>query len=204
MKVSSTFNRFSRVRARSGYSGSEAARQVLNANGLYDVSIETTRGHLSDHYDPRKKVLRLSPDVYNGNSLAAVGVACHEVGHAIQHARAYFPLEIRSFIFPVAQFGSIAAWPLFFLGFLFGFSGLMNLGIIVFSVAALFQIATLPVELDASRRAIAALTTNGIIGTDEVPGARSVLNAAALTYVAAVLMAVMQLVRLLVLRDMRE
>jgi Zn-dependent membrane protease YugP len=204
MRVSTTFNEYSRVAARSGYSGKDAARQVLDVHGLQTVAIEQISGNLTDHYDPRSRVLRLSPNVYQGNSLAAVGVACHEAGHAVQHAHNYFPLEIRSLIFPVAQFGSFAAWPLFFLGFLFGFAGLMNLGIIVFSLATLFQIATLPVELDASHRAIAALTENGIIASDEVPGTRKVLNAAALTYVAAALMAIMQLVRLLVLRNMRD
>ncbi len=204
MKVSSTFNEYARVRARSGYNGKEAARKVLDANGLYDVAIERIKGRLSDHYDPRSKVLRLSSEVYGGSSLASLGVACHEAGHAIQHARGYVPLEMRSFIFPVAQFGSFAAWPLFFMGFFFGFPALMDIGIIVFTIAALFQIATLPVEFDASNRAIAALRTNGIVMQDEAPAARKVLNAAGLTYVAAALMAVMQLVRLLILRDARD
>lgn len=204
MKVSSIFNEYACVRARSGYTGKEAARKVLDINGLYDVVIEQISGRLSDHYDPRSKVLRLSSSVYGGSSLASLGVACHEAGHAIQHARGYMPLEIRTFIFPVAQFGSFAAWPLFFMGFFFGFPALMDMGIIVFTIAALFQVATLPVEFDASNRAIVALTTNGIVMQDEVSAVRKVLNAAGLTYVAATLMAVMQLVRLLVLRDSRD
>ena len=141
MKVSSTFAQFARVPTRSRYTGEQAARHVLNAEGLHHVAIEQIPGRLSDHYDPRGQVWSLSPEVYNGDSLAAVGVACHEVGHAIQHAHSYFPLQIRQFIFPVAQFGSFAAWPLFFLGFLFSSFSLMDLGIAVFTVAALFQIA---------------------------------------------------------------
>jgi uncharacterized protein len=203
-KVSSTFNEYSKVRSANGYSGAQAARLILDANGLGDVAIEQTRGSLSDHYDPRSRTLRLSDSVYGSASLAALGVAAHEAGHALQHARGYFPLEIRSFIFPVAQFGSYAAWPLFFLGFLFALPALMDVGILVFTVAALFQFATLPVELNASNRAIAALTTNGIVSEHEVTSARKVLHAAALTYVAAVLMAVVQLVRLLILRGSRN
>lgn len=203
-KVRSTFDEYSKVRSANGYSGAQTARLVLDANGLDDVTIEQVGGSLSDHYDPRSRTLRLSESVYGSASLAALGVAAHEAGHAIQHARGYFPLEIRSFIFPVAQFGSYAAWPLFFLGFLFTLPALMDIGILVFTVAALFQFATLPVELNASDRAIAALTTTGIVSESEVTGARKVLQAAALTYVAAVLMAVVQLVRLLILRGSRN
>ena len=203
-KVKSTFNTYDDVRSMNGYTGESAARTVLDANGLDDVVIERVQGSLTDHYDPRSRTLRLSEDVYSSRSLSALGVACHEAGHALQHARGYFPLEIRSFIFPVARFGSFAAWPLFFLGFLFAAPALMDLGIIVFTFAALFQFATLPVELNASNRAIAALRTNGIISEQEIDGSRKVLNAAALTYVAAVLMAVMQLVRLLILRGARD
>lgn len=204
LKVKTTFNEYARVRAQSGYTGYDAAKAILEANGIYDVSITQSRGHLSDHYDPEKKVLRLSENVSQGTSLAALGVAAHEAGHAMQHAQGYFPLHIRSFVYPVAHFGSFAAWPLFFMGFLFGFPLLMNLGILVFAAAALFQIATLPVEIDASRRAIVALTSRGIVLPQEKEGARRVLDAAALTYVAALIMAVMQLMRLIVLRGMRD
>jgi Zn-dependent membrane protease YugP len=203
-KVSSTFRQFSKVRTMSGFTGYQAARNVLDANGLSDIQIERVKGSLTDHYDPRTRTLRLSEGVYSAPSLAAVGVAAHEAGHALQHAHGYTPLAFRSFIFPVAQFGSFAAWPLFFIGFLFVIPSFMTLGIIVFTFAALFQFATLPVELDASRRAIAALEGNGIVSANEVDGARKVLNAAALTYVAAVLMSVMQLIRLLVLRNSRD
>jgi len=204
MKVKATFREFSHSTTSTGMSGNRAARTVLDANGLQDVAIEEIRGELTDHFDPRANVLRLSEPVYAGRSLAAVGVACHEAGHALQHAHRYAPLALRSAIIPVAQFGSIAAWPLFLMGFFFQFPALMDIGIMIFSAAALFQIITLPVELDASRRAIAALITHGIITAPEVPAARKVLNAAALTYLAGVVMALMQLVRLLILRSSRD
>lgn len=203
-RVSSTFRRYADVRSARGMTAQETARSILDSNGLQDVAIEPVRGTLTDHYDPRTRVLRLSDSVYASSSIAALGVAAHEVGHAVQHAQHYGPLALRNGILPVAQFGSFAAWPLFFMGFFFQFPLLMDLGIFVFILAALFQVVTLPVELDASRRAITALTTNGILVADEVEPARKVLKAAALTYVAAVLMAVIQLVRLLVLRSSRD
>ncbi|MBO8125970.1 MAG: zinc metallopeptidase [Firmicutes bacterium] len=206
-KVSSTFQRYLRVSSRKGYTGAEVARELLRANGVYDVSVEMIRGHLTDHYDPRHKVIRLSPEVYNGTSLASVGVAAHETGHALQHHHEYFPLQLRNSLVPVANFGSNLAFPLFFIGFLFqsqfGLT-LMNLGILLFSAALLFQVLTLPVELNASNRAIAMLSAQGIIARDEEGGARKVLSAAAWTYVAAVAMAALQLIRLLVLRGYRD
>lgn len=204
-KVNSTFQRYLRVPASSGVSGAQAARLLLDRNNLHHVPVEITRHHLGDHYDPRQKVLRLSPEVYHGRSLAALGVAAHETGHALQHAQAYIPLNIRNAIFPVASFGSSLAFPLFFVGLIFQTGFLMDLGILLFTAAVLFQVITLPVELNASSRALYMLENAGFLsrGT-EVQGARKVLSAAALTYLAATAMAVMQLLRLLVLRGSRD
>ncbi len=202
-KVKSTYHRYLQVPAGRGLTGAEASRRLLDAAGLQSVGIELTPGTLSDHYDPRKRALFLSHDNFHGRSVAALGVACHEAGHAIQHAQAYAPLQMRQAIWPVAGFGSWAAWPLFFLGFLFNTPALMDIGILVFLVAAFFTIITLPVEFDASSRAIRLLAQHGIVTRDEQGGARAVLNAAALTYVAAALMSVVQLVRMLILRDRR-
>jgi Zn-dependent membrane protease YugP len=202
-RVRSTYQKYMRVPSRRGLTGAEAARSLLDAAGLSRVPVEITPGTLTDHYDPRKKVLRLSDENYHSHSVAALGVACHEAGHALQHAQAYAPLAMRQLIWPVAGFGSWLAWPLFFLGFLFNYPGLMNIGIVVFMVAAFFTIITLPVEFDASNRAIKLLAQHGIVTREEVQGARQVLNAAALTYVASALMAVVQLIRMLILRDRR-
>jgi Zn-dependent membrane protease YugP len=202
-KVRSTYARYLRVPSRRGVTGAQAARLVLDAGGLRGVDIERVGGTLSDHYDPRRRVLRLCEENYHGHSVAALGVACHEAGHALQHAANYLPLTLRQAIWPVAGFGSWAAWPLFFAGFLFNHPLLMDIGILVFLVAAFFAIVTLPVEFDASRRALQLLTRHGIVTREELGGARAVLRAAALTYVAAALMAVVQLVRMLVLRDRR-
>ena len=207
MKVQSTFNHYSRVRASSGMTGAQVARALLDKNNLTDVVVEFTPGRLTDHYDPRTKRLRLSPENYHGTSLAALGVAAHETGHAIQHAREYIPLNIRNAIFPVASFGSSLAFPLFIMGFLFGRGGtfLMDLGILLFTFAVLFQVVTLPVEFNASGRALRMLESEGyLLRGGEVAGARKVLNAAALTYLAATAMAVLQLFRLILLRGYRS
>ncbi|NLU11135.1 MAG: zinc metallopeptidase [Tepidanaerobacter acetatoxydans] len=198
-KVTSTFERYLRVPAKSGMTGADVAREILRQSGIYDVSIQIQGGRLSDYYDPRRKVLKLSSDVYNGRSLAALGVAAHECGHAIQHDVGYAPLAIRNAIVPAAGIGSQMAFPLFFLGLLFRADSLMLVGILLFSLAVLFQIITLPVEYNASNRAVAILESGGFIDRSEVGPVKAVLGAAALTYVAATLTAVMQLLRLLVL-----
>ncbi len=204
-KVSSAFNRYSRVRSQRGVTGAEAARGILNEAGLQDVAIERTSGRgLSDHYDPRQRVLRLSPDVYDRPSLAALGVAAHEAGHAVQHNVGYAPLRLRNSILPVAQIGSQGAFILFLLGLFINALPLMDLGIILFAAAVVFQIVTLPVEYNASNRAIALLQSGGYITESEVGPTRAVLSAAGLTYLAATLMAVLQLVRLLALRSERR
>lgn len=204
-KISSSFKRYSKVRSRKGMSGAQVARAILQSKGLYDVRIEPIGGRLSDHYDPRTRVLRLSEDVYQGNSLASVAVAAHETGHALQHASGYFPLQMRSTFVPVANFGSSLGPILILVGFFmssFGF--LLQIGILLFSFAVLFQIITLPVEFNASNKAMALLQEGGILEADEVRGARSVLNAAALTYVAAALAAVLQLARFIILAQGRN
>ena len=206
-KVQSTFQRYSRLRASSGMTGAQVARALLDKNNLYDVSVEIVPGHLTDHYDPRTKKLRLSPEVYHGTSLAALGVAAHETGHAAQHAQEYIPLNLRNALFPVASFGSNLAFPLFFIGLLFGRGGtwLMDLGILLFLFAVLFQVITLPVEFNASKRALGMLESEGyLLRGQEVAGARKVLSAAALTYLAATAMAVLQLFRLLLIRGYRD
>lgn len=197
IKVSTTFERYLRVPSRSGLTGADVARRLLSLSGINDVQVEVQGGKLSDFYDPRRKVLKLSSDVYHGRSLAALGVAAHECGHAMQHDEGYVPLAIRNIIVPVAGFGSQMAFPLFFLGLIFRADFLMTLGILLFTAAVIFQLITLPVEYNASSRAIAALEGNEFIGRDEVAPVRKVLSAAALTYVAATLMAIMQLLRLL-------
>lgn len=203
-RVTSTFNKYLRVMNSYGYTGYEVARRLLDANGLYDVPVERISGRLSDHYDPRKRVLRLSPDVYNSNSLASVGVAAHECGHAIQHLEGYTPLVIRNTIAPVASIGSQASWIFIIAGFIFGLGDLVDIGILLFSAAVAFQIITLPVEFNASRRAVALLEGYGLVPPNEIEPARQVLKAAALTYVAATFAAVMQLARLLVIRGRRD
>jgi Zn-dependent membrane protease YugP len=198
-KVQSTFAKYLNVRSSKGYTGAQVARRLLDSHGLQDVTVEMIQGRLSDHYDPRKKALRLSQDVYSSSSLAAIGVAAHETGHALQHDLGYLPLAVRNSIVPIASIGSQAAFPLFFLGLIIRSESLLYLGIFAFAAAVLFQVVTLPVEFNASSRAIAALEDGGFIESREVEPTRQVLSAAALTYVAATLMAVMQLLRLLVL-----
>lgn len=203
-RVKSAFERNAGVWARSGVSGARVARQLLDEAGLDDVPVERTPHHLGDHYDPRKRVVRLSAPVHDHSSLAALGVAAHEVGHAIQHGTGYAPLHIRNSIIPVAQFGSTLAWPLFFVGLLTNAGALMDIGIILFTGAVLFQLVTLPVEFNASSRAVALLEAGNYLNRDEVGRAKEVLNAAALTYVAALAMAVAQLLRLMLLRGRRR
>ncbi|MHB1392049.1 MAG: zinc metallopeptidase [Clostridia bacterium] len=203
-KVKSTFNKYLRVRNSYGHTGFDVARRILDANGLQDVPVELVGGSLSDHYDPRKRVLRLSQDVYNSNSLASVGVAAHECGHAIQHLEGYAPLIVRNAIAPVASIGSQASWLFIIGGFIFGLGGLIDIGILLFSAAVAFQVITLPVEFNASSRAIVLLESNGLVPSNEIGPAREVLKAAALTYVAATFAAIMQLVRLFVLRGRRD
>jgi len=203
-KVHSTFAHYSRVPARAMRTGAQVARELLDHAGLRDVPVELIRGTLSDHYDPRARVMRLSPEVYHGTSIAALAVAAHETGHALQHAGNYVPLSLRNGLFPVANIGSQMAFPLFFLGLIFAAEPLMTLGIWLFLAALAFQVITLPVEYDASGRALRLLAAGGYLGNDEVPKAKAVLNAAALTYVAAVAVAVMHLLRLLILRNSRD
>lgn len=201
-KVKSTFNKYNRVRSMSGMTGAQAAERILNSAGIYDVSIQHISGNLTDHYDPRNKVLSLSDSTYGSASVAAVGVAAHECGHAIQHQTGYAPLNIRSAIVPVANFGSTIAWPLIIIGLFFNSntgSFFINLGIICFSLAVLFQLITLPVEFNASNRAVKILESTGILGQEELKGTRKVLGAAALTYVAGAASAILQLLRLIIL-----
>ncbi|MDM0496100.1 zinc metallopeptidase [Clostridium perfringens] len=200
-KVSSTFNKYSTVRNINGYTGAQVARILLNDAGLQEVEIQQVPGRLSDHYDPRAKVLRLSSDVYGSTSVASIGVAAHEVGHAIQDKESYSALVFRNAIVPVVNFSSSLSWILFFIGILFSYSTLVTIGIILFSVVVLFQLVTLPVEFNASSRALKILEARGILYDKEVDGARKVLSAAALTYVAATLMAVLQLVRLIAISN---
>jgi Zn-dependent membrane protease YugP len=203
-KVQSAFRKYSQVESSRGLTGSDVARRLLNRYRVDDVAVEPTEGSLTDHYDPTKKVIRLSPEVYNSTSIAALGIAAHETGHAMQHAKGYKPLAWRTGIFPIANLGSQLAFPLFFLGFFFGGRPLMDAGIILFSLAVFFQLLTLPVEFNASKRAVSMLHENAIIGQGEVAATQSVLSAAALTYVAATAMAALQLVRLLLLRGNRN
>lgn len=203
-KVSSTFDKYTKVNSINGYSGSQVARMLLDTNGLSDVPVELTEGKLSDHYDPRQRVMRLSKDVFYGTSVASLGVAAHETGHAIQHKERYTPLILRNSIVPIVNFGSNLSWVLFFMGFIFGISGLLHLGILLFTTVVIFQIITLPVEFNASKRAIASLGSNNILYNDELSYAKKVLDAAALTYVAATLMAIAQLLRLVILSNSRD
>lgn len=203
-KVSSTFNKYSRYTSRNGYTGSKVARMLLDASGLYDVPVEIIPGKLSDHYDPGARVMRLSEEVYYGNSVASIGVAAHETGHAIQHKERYFPLVLRTSIVPIANFGSNASWILFILGFMFGIKGFVSLGILLFTVVVAFQIVTLPVEFNASSRALKILDRKTILYSDEIEGARKVLRAAAMTYVAAALTSIANLLRLIYISRDRD
>lgn len=198
-RVKSAFNKYSKVRTARGVTGAEVARTLLDTQGLYDVQIEEVKGRLSDHYDPRQKVLRLSPEVYRTPSVAAAGIAAHEMGHAMQHGKGYIPLKLRSAFLPAAQFGSTLAPWLFIIGLLLRFTTLAWVGLILFGAAVIFTLITLPVEFDASKRAKRLLVSNGILIGDEINGVNKVLDAAALTYVAAAVAAVGQFLYYLLL-----
>lgn len=196
VKVNTTFNKYSRVRTRRGITGADAARAVLEANGVGGVRIERVSGNLTDHYDPRTNVIRLSDSVYDADTVAAVGVAAHEAGHAVQYAQQYVPIKLRAAIIPVTQIGSSLAMPMIFIGMFVNAFSLIKLGLIFFFMSVLFQLLTLPVEINASNRAIDAIAATQILGEDELPGAQKTLTAAALTYVAALMVALAQFLRL--------
>ena len=200
-RVKSTFRKYSGVRSMTNMTGAQAAQRILNNAGIYDVRVSHVAGSLTDHYNPGNKTLNLSDSVYGSASVAAIGVAAHECGHAIQHQQGYAPLHFRSALVPVANFGSAAAWPLIILGIIFGGAGslLCRVGIIFFSAAVLFQLVTLPVEFNASRRAVRIVGDIGILSEQELPYTKKVLKAAALTYVAGAAAAILQLLRLLIL-----
>ena len=200
MFVKSTYARYSRVSSHSGLTGAMAAERILHRSGIYDVTIERVSGNLTDHYDSRNKVLRLSDNVYGNSSVAAIGVAAHECGHAIQDQNAYGPLRLRAMLVPVANFGATLSWPIIIAGVLMGNSQtLITIGILLFSAAVLFQLVTLPVEFNASRRALAQLSSTGMMYPEEVKKTGKVLTAAALTYVAAAAASILQLLRLIIL-----
>ncbi len=200
-KVKSAFNKWSRVPTSQGITGAAMAKMILEKYGLYKIPVKETEGELTDNYNPVNKTLNLSESVYSSDSVAAVGIAAHEAGHAIQHNKGYFPLAVRNAIYPVANIGSTLAFPLFFIGLIFGYNKfLMDLGIWLFIGFTAFTVITLPVEFDASRRAVVLLKNSGYFTTEEIAGVKEVLNAAALTYVAAVLSALVNLIRLLLIR----
>lgn len=206
-RVKGTFNKYSQLRSMSGMNGAQVAQRVLQAAGIYDVQVRHVSGSLTDHYDPRTKTVNLSDPVYNATSVAALGVAAHECGHAIQYAKSYAPLSIRSALVPIANFGSMLAWPVILIGLLFNTrsSGLIiDIGILLFSAAVLFQLVTLPVEFDASRRALVMLRTQGILADDELRYTRRVLKSAALTYVASAAAAILQLLRIILITNGRR
>ena len=206
-RVKGTFNKYSQLRSMSGMNGAQVAQRVLQAAGIYDVQVRHVSGSLTDHYDPRTKTVNLSDPVYNATSVAALGVAAHECGHAIQHAKSYAPLSIRSALVPIANFGSMLAWPVILIGLLFNTrsSGLIiDIGILLFSAAVLFQLVTLPVEFDASRRALVMLRTQGILADDELRYTRRVLKSAALTYVASAAAAILKLLRIILITNGRR
>ena len=200
-RVNSTFRKYSRVRSMTGMTGAEAARRLLNSQGIYDVSVEAIPGQLTDHYDPRTRTLRLSEPVYQSSSVSAIGVAAHECGHAIQDNAGYMPLKLRGAFVPVVNLGSRLSWPLILIGLIIGGMGstIVNIGIWMFVLVVLFQLITLPVELNASRRAVVLLDQTGILRGEEVGQTRKVLGAAALTYVAAAAASILQLLRLVIL-----
>ena len=196
-KVKSTYNKFSKVENSRRITGAYAAQAILTYYGITDVRIEQTSGSLTDHYDPKSKVIRLSEGVYNSTSIAAVGIACHEAGHAAQHAEEYKPIKIRNMLIPVCNIGSTLGIPLALLGYFFGFEPLVAIGLLLYSAIALFQLVTLPVEFDASKRAIAVIGDRRLLADDEVDSAKKVLFAAAMTYVASLVVALANLLRLI-------
>ena len=204
MRVQSAYSKYSKRHAACRLTGAEVAERMLHDEGIYDVAIEVVRGNLTDHYDPSTRTLRLSQGGANSTSLAALGVAAHETGHALQHRDAYAPLVLRTAVVPTVNIGSNLSWPLVLLGMVFSWEPLINIGILLFSLTVIFTLITLPVEFNASRRAMTALEAGGFMTQEELPGAKSVLNAAAMTYVAAALTAILQLLRLLVLTGGRR
>lgn len=204
IKVNSSFNRYSRIRNLRGMTGADAAARLLQCNGISDVKIKSIPGNLTDHYNPRTKEICLSQKVYSSASIAAVGIACHEAGHACQHAQGYFPLKIRNFVIPLTNFGSTLGIPLALLGIFFSFEPLIYAGIILYSAVAVFQVITLPVEFNASSRALSVIRENALLTNEEYSGAKRVLTAAALTYVAALFSALASLFRLLIVANGRN
>ena len=203
-KVNSTFQKYAKVRSMCGMTAAQVARRILDRNGLAEIPVEHVSGNLSDHYDPTKKVLRLSDSTYNSPSVAAIGVAAHECGHAMQQHDGYAPLKLRTAIVPVVNIGSSLYFPIFMAGLLFSWEPLVNVGILCFALSLVFSLVTLPVEFDASKRAIAMLRNGGYLAEDELDGARKVLNAAAMTYVAAVVSSLLQLLRLILIARSRD
>lgn len=204
-KVNTAFRQYSQLASERGLTGYQVARDILANNGITDVQVEAVGGDLTDHYSPREKRLRLSQSVYGSSSIAAIGVAAHEAGHAIQHHKGWIPIKMRNAIVPVVNIGSYLAWPLFMIGFFMGAGGqlLIQIGIYAFSAVVLFHLVTLPVEFDASRRALAVIRQSGYLSGEEYQGAKSVLQAAAMTYVASALMAILNLLRMLFLSNRR-
>ena len=198
-KVKTTYAKFGKVGSRNGLTAMQAARKILDNAGLYQVRIERIAGDLTDHYSPKELVLRLSDTTINSNSIAAIGVAAHECGHAIQHAKKYVPLTVRNTIVPVVNIGSKLSWPMILIGLLFGVTGFLDLGIVFFSFSLLFQLITLPVEFNASSRALKILRDSNMLYEDELTGAKKVLSAAAMTYVAAAIASLLSLLRLIIL-----
>ena len=203
-KVKSTFNKYASVHGRRGQTAAQVTRQILDSNNLTGVKIERVSGHLTDHYDPRAQVIRLSDSVYDSTSVAYIGVAAHEAGHAVQHSVGYLPIKLRNAVLPVANIGSTLAVPLVILGLVMSFEPLVSAGIILFSALVLFQVVTLPVEFNASRRALNTLGDALVLEGEELKGAKRVLSAAAMTYVASTLVSVMQLLRLVLLSNRRR
>jgi len=203
-KVTGNYKKYRKIRNSSNMTGAEVAERILQSNGINNVKIQEVEGNLTDHYNPKKHELNLSSDVYHGNSVSAISIAAHEAGHALQHVSNYAPLGIRSSIFPVANFGSMLAFPMFIIGLLLRTPLLMDIGIVLFAAALVFHVVTLPVEFNASKRALNYLSNNIVANETEMNGARKVLNAAALTYVASTLMALMQFLRLIILRGARD
>jgi len=204
INVSSTFKKYGNQSNARGLTGAEAARNILKRNGLFDVKVERVRGRLTDHYDPRTKVLRLSDTVFSGSSVAALGVAAHETGHALQHAKSYGPVALRSTLVPAANVGSMAGPYIAMIGLIFNSGFMITLGLMLFSIAVIFYLVTLPVEFDASKRAMELLRNDIVLSERELEGSKKVLQAAALTYVASALVAVMSLARLVLLSRNRR
>lgn len=204
MGVNATFARYKKIGSSRGMTGAEAARKILDDNGLYNIGVEHISGNLNDHFDPRSNVIRLSDATYSDSSVAAIGVAAHEAGHAVQHAVGYVPIKVRNAIVPVVNISTQLSMPLFFIGLLLNMMGLAMVGVVLFSAALVFQLVTLPVEFDASHRALKILSASGMLSESEIGGARKVLGAAAMTYVAAAAATALQLARLLLLVNRRR